>query len=74
MSNAQRLWDQPNASSYVKDAFHAYIILEQGEAVNPVRVGIKVAAHYVLEVPDAGSQTVRLRFATVPTDGALSGL
>ena len=25
-SNAQRLWSQPNASPYVKDAFHAYII------------------------------------------------
>ena len=25
-SNAQRLWGQPNASPYVKDAFHAYVI------------------------------------------------
>ena len=25
-SNAQRLWGQPNASPYVKDAFHQYII------------------------------------------------
>ena len=24
-SNAQRLWDQPNASPYVKDAFHRYV-------------------------------------------------
>ena len=24
-SNAQRLWGQPNASPYVKDAFHAYV-------------------------------------------------
>jgi hypothetical protein len=23
-SNTQRCWGQPNASSYVKDAFHAY--------------------------------------------------
>ena len=26
-SNAQRLWGQPNASPYVKDAFHAYVDL-----------------------------------------------
>ena len=28
-SNAQRLWGQPNASPYVKDAFHAYVISGQ---------------------------------------------
>ncbi|MCJ7445786.1 MAG: hypothetical protein MUO26_14915 [Methanotrichaceae archaeon] len=72
-SNAQRLLGQPNASPYVKDAFHAYIISGQGEAVNPARVGTKAAAHYVLEVPGGGSQTVRLRFATAPTDDAFSG-
>ena len=55
-SNAQRLWGQPNASPYVKDAFHAYIISGQGEAVNPAKVGTKAAAHYVLEVPGGGSQ------------------
>ena len=28
-SNAQRLWNQPNASPYVKDAFHAYVVSGQ---------------------------------------------
>ena len=72
-SNAQRLWGQPNASPYVKDAFHAYIISGQGEAVNPAKVGTKAAAHYVLEVPGGGSQTVRLRLAAAPADDAFSG-
>ncbi len=54
-SNAQRLWGQPNASPYVKDAFHAYVIAGQGEAVNPAKVGTKAAAHYVLDVPGGGS-------------------
>ncbi len=62
-SNAQRLWDQPNASPYVKDAFHAYLVSGQGEAVNPARTGTKAAAHYVLDVPGGGSRTVRLRLA-----------
>ena len=62
-SNAQRLWGQPNASPYVKDAFHAYVVSGAGEAVNPARVGTKAAAHYVLDVPGGGSQTVRLRLA-----------
>ena len=59
----RRLWNQPNASPYVKDAFHDYIISGQGEAVNPAKTGTKAAAHYVLEVPGGGSQTVRLRLA-----------
>jgi Mannosylglycerate hydrolase MGH1-like glycoside hydrolase domain len=62
-SNAARLWGQPNASPYVKDAFHAYVISGRNEAVNPAKVGTKAAAHYVLDVPAGGSQTVRLRLA-----------
>ncbi|MGE5307232.1 MAG: MGH1-like glycoside hydrolase domain-containing protein, partial [Alphaproteobacteria bacterium] len=69
-SNAQRLWGQPNASPYVKDAFHAYVISGQGEAVNPAKTGTKAAAHYVLEVPVGGSKTVRLRLATAQIKNA----
>ena len=50
-----RLWGQPNASPYVKDAFHEYIVSGRGEAVNPAKVGTKAAAHYVLDVPAGGS-------------------
>jgi hypothetical protein len=69
-SNASRLWGQPNASPYVKDAFHAAIISGQRDAVNPAKVGTKAAAHYVLEVPGGGSETVRLRLAAARTDDA----
>ncbi len=62
-SNAGRLWGQPNGTPYVKDAFHEYIISGRVEAVNPAKVGTKVAAHYVLDVPGGGSKTVRLRLA-----------
>ena len=62
-SNAQLLWGEPNASPYVKDAFHRYIISGRSEAVNPTKTGTKAAAHYVLDVPGGGSQTVRLRLA-----------
>src|SRR6266567_1314869 len=37
-SNASRLWGQPSATPYVKDAFHAYTISGRGEAVNPAKV------------------------------------
>ncbi len=60
-SNAQRLWGQANASPYVKDAFHEYVIGKRKEAVNPGKTGTKAAAHYVLEVPAGGSEVLRLR-------------
>jgi hypothetical protein len=72
-SNAQRLWGQPNASPYVKDAFHACLISGQSEAVNPVKVGTKAAAHYGLDVPGGGSRTVRLRLAATKSKDAFLG-
>ncbi len=60
-SNAAKLWGQPNASPYVKDAFHRYVISGEHDAVNPAKTGTKAAAHYVLNVPAGGSEVVRLR-------------
>jgi hypothetical protein len=60
-NDAQRLWGQPNASPYVKDAYHSYIISGKREAVNSAKTGTKAAALYVLDVPGGGSKTVRLR-------------
>jgi hypothetical protein len=71
-SNTQRLWGQPNASSYVKDGFHTYIISGQGEALNPAKTGTKAAAHYLLDVPAGGSGTVRLRLAATKTKDAFA--
>jgi hypothetical protein len=69
-SNASRLWDRPNPSPYVKDAFHEYVISGKREAVNPALQGTKVAAHYVLEIPAGASQVVRLRISAKPTADA----
>jgi hypothetical protein len=60
-TNAQRLWEQENSSSYVKDAFHEYVINKRKEAVNPARTGTKAAAHYQLQIPAGGSQVLRMR-------------
>ncbi|MGC1293898.1 MAG: glucosidase, partial [Alloacidobacterium sp.] len=69
-SNAGRLWGQPNASPYVKDAFHQYVISGAHDAVNPSKTGTKAAAHYVLDVPARGSKVVRLRLSPkVAADG-----
>jgi hypothetical protein len=60
-TNTNRLWNQPCATPFVKDAFHNYLIAGQQDAVNPARTGTKAAAHYALDVPAGGSRTVRLR-------------
>ncbi len=72
-SNAGRLWSQPNASPYVKDAFHEYVISGRREAVNPDKAGTKAAAHYALDVPAGGSKTIRLRLAAARVDKAFTG-
>src|SRR5262245_25247333 len=72
-SNAQRLWKQPNASPYVKDAFHAYIISGRREAVNPDKIGTKAAAHYTVEVPAGGSKIIRLRLTAGNIKDAFRG-
>ena len=62
-SNAERLWEQPSASPYVKDAFHRYVVAGRRDAVNPARVGTKGRGHYVLDVPGGGHRTIRLRLS-----------
>ena len=72
-SNAQRLWGQPSPSPYVKDAFHSFVISGESDAVNPEKTGTKAAAHYLLDVPAGGSQTVRLRLVTTEMKNAFGG-
>ncbi|SAK85920.1 Mannosyl oligosaccharide glucosidase [Caballeronia calidae] len=67
-SNAERLWNQPNASPYVKDAFHTYVISGKRDAVNPAKTGTKAAVHYLCDVDGGGSATIRLRLAPSKLD------
>jgi hypothetical protein len=60
-TNIQRLFNSANASPYVKDAFHDYVISGRQDAVNPDRTGTKAAAHYALTVGAGKSATIRLR-------------
>jgi Glycosyl hydrolase family 63 C-terminal domain len=60
-TNFERIFGGVNPESYVKDAFHNYVVQGRPDAVNPARYGTKAALHYTLDV-DAGSEvTVRLR-------------
>jgi hypothetical protein len=60
-TNAARLFGAPNATPYVKDAFHQAVIHGETGAVNPAGVGTKAAVHYVLRVPPGAQTVVRLR-------------
>ncbi|WP_250491274.1 MGH1-like glycoside hydrolase domain-containing protein [Caballeronia sp. INML2] len=72
-SNARRLWGQPNASPHVKDAFHAYVVSGQRDAVNAAGTGTKAAAHYMCDVPGGGSTIFRLRLTPSRVDDAFGG-
>jgi hypothetical protein len=60
-TNIERLFGAKNASPYVKDAFHRYIVSGEKSAVNPEKFGTKAAFVYRLRVPAGGSATLRLR-------------
>lgn len=62
-TNTERLFNVPNHTPYVKDAFHRYLIAGETGAVNPAKVGTKVAALYHPTIGPQETQTVRLRLA-----------
>jgi hypothetical protein len=68
-TNKQRLWGVPNASPYVKDAFHDYVVGGRPEAVNPARVGTKAAGHYRLRLGPGETTTIALRLSDTPPAG-----
>ena len=65
-SNTQRLWGQPNASPWTKDAFHQYVVSDDAEAINPAGTGTKAAALYILDLPAGGSSVIHLRLSATP--------
>ncbi len=60
-TNTELLWGTPNATPFVKDAFHRFVVNGQADAVNPDQTGTKAAAYYQLTVPAESSVTVGLR-------------
>jgi hypothetical protein len=69
-TNYHRLFDVPNHSAFVKDAFHDAIVHGRSDAVNPAQTGTKAALHYTLDVPAGGTSVIRLRLADVADSSA----
>ncbi|HLY18370.1 MAG TPA: hypothetical protein VKR61_14155 [Bryobacteraceae bacterium] len=66
-TNMERLFGTKSSTSYVKDAFHAYVIEAHTAAVNPRREGTKAAALYHMDLDAGASAAIYLRLAA---DGA----
>jgi len=69
-TNYQRLFGGKNRS-YVKDAFHAYLIGGDKAAVNPQQVGTKMAALYRLVMGVGESMTLKLRLTDMEPLGEM---
>jgi hypothetical protein len=70
-TNNQKLFGGRNRS-YVKDAFHAYVIQGDKAAVNPKKTGTKMAAQYPVELGPGESVTLKLRLTDLEPLSELS--
>jgi hypothetical protein len=60
-TNTERLFKTPNASPYVKDGIHEYVIGGRASAVNPDGTGTKCAARYRATIPGGRRAVFHLR-------------
>ncbi|ARO87264.1 glucosidase [Nitrosospira lacus] len=59
-TNRARLWRAANGGSYVKDAFHRYLVDGEHGAVNPEQQGTKFAAVHKLRIAPGEAGTIDL--------------
>jgi len=71
-TNAERLFNWPNVTPYVKDGINNAVVHGRTDLVNPAQVGTKVAAHFQAIVPPGETFTVRVRFSHLPHDDAFA--
>jgi hypothetical protein len=72
-TNTERLFGVRNASPFVKDGVHEFVVHGRADAVNAERTGTRVSAHHRVRIPAGGKETLRLRldrsFETAPFSG-----
>jgi hypothetical protein len=62
-TNSELLFGSANATPYVKDAFHRFVVNGKSEAVNPRKVGTKAALLREFKIPAGKVVELRLRLA-----------
>jgi Glycosyl hydrolase family 63 C-terminal domain len=70
-TNYKRLFGIENRCACVKDGINDYIVGGKKDAVAPMPMGTKAAAHYKMQVPPGGSVTIRLRLTDVDFSGVI---
>jgi hypothetical protein len=68
-TNYKRLYGIENRCACVKDGINDCIVNGRKDAIAPMPMGTKAAAHYKLQVPPEGSVTLRLRLTDVDFSG-----
>jgi hypothetical protein len=68
-TNYKRLYGIENRCACVKDGINDCIVNGKKDAVAPMPMGTKAAAHYKLHVPPGGSVVVRLRLTDIDFSG-----
>src|SRR4029077_2052394 len=64
-SNAERLWNLPNARPFVKDSISDRIVHDNVNIVNRARRGTKASPHYKFIIPPNESRSIRLRLTKI---------
>jgi hypothetical protein len=67
-TNKQKLYHVPNDTSYVKDAFHRYLVNKEESAINPLQTGTKAAAVYRITLDPEKEIQIRLRITNTAID------
>lgn len=62
-TNMMLLYGLKNPSPYVKDGINNYIVHGQKDAINPAKIGTKVAAHYHVQLQPGANFSIRLRLS-----------
>lgn len=63
-TNFKLLYQQSNSSPYVKDAFHNYLIQKEKNAINPLKLGTKVAALTTHQIEPKQTVSIKLRLSS----------
>lgn len=69
-TNTAALFQSPNKTSYLKDAFHAYVVDKHRAAVSPARAGTKAAGRWTIDLAPGESKVLRTRFTTRDVDAS----
>jgi hypothetical protein len=73
-TNTQKIFGCPNATLYVKDAFHRYVIEGKQECVNPANLGTKSTACCKVEIPAQGQFVMKMRLTRTCSRASLFGI